>query len=159
MDNLKKRIIYEYTIICTCITIFTLYIMGLIILNIYNFLLATIQAILAGVIMMFILPLYFHDLKIADEKSEIKKNTKTTINTTKTFWSYCITVSLIIFITSTTIFMILWILVLSNIAYILISFTLNKIATILIIVMTISLIVGAIICIVRETYKKEITNN
>ena len=150
MDKLKKRIILEFIIICMCISVMTIYIMGLIVPNIYfsDFLLSTIQVIFTGGIMILVLPLYFHDLKIADEKNEIIITTKSI----KQFWSYCITISGIISIVSVISYLILWILVLLlNLT----SIILNKIATVLMIIITISFLTCIIIIVIRECYEKQ----
>ena len=150
MDKLKRKIICEFIIIAACMLTISIYIAGLIAPNIYfsNFLLTTIQTIFAGVILVFMFPLYFHDLKIADEKNEIIITTK--VN--KKFWSYCIKVSGIISIVSITSYLILWVLVLLlNLT----SVILNKVATILGIVFVISFVTCAIIVVIRaRSYKK-----
>ena len=134
-----------------CISTMTTYIMGLVIPNIYfsDFLLSTILVISVGGIMMLMLPLYFHDLKIADEKNEIIITTKVI----KQFWKYCIMISGIISIISIISYLILWALViLLNLT----SLILNKIATLLGIIIVISFVICMIIIVIRECYEKQV---
>ena len=148
MDKLKKKTTLEFVIICMCISMFIIYMMGLIIPNIYfsDFLLSTILVILVGVIFMVILPLYFRDLRIADEKKEVEINAKTT---TKLFWSHCVVVSGLISIASMISFFILYVLVLLlNLT----SRVLNRIATVLMIIIIIFTIVFFVIIFIRDAY-------
>ena len=109
MNKLKRKLICEFIIILNCMFTIIIYILGLIKPKVYfsNFLLSTIQVIFAGVILIFMLPLYFRDFKIFDENREndIRK-------VYKPFWRYCILISMIICIISLVGFMVLWILVL-----------------------------------------------
>lgn len=151
MDKLKKRIILEFIIICMCISVMTIYIMGLIVPNIYfsDFLLSTIQVMFVGGIMLLMLPLYFHDLKIADEKDEIIITTKVI----EQFWRYCIKISGIVSIISMISYLILWALViLLNLT----SIILNRVATILGIIIVISFVICMIIIVIRECYEKQV---
>lgn len=151
MDKLKRKIICEFIIIAACMLTISIYIAGLIAPNIYfsNFLLTTIQTIFAGVILVFMFPLYFHDLKIADEKDEIIITTKVI----EQFWRYCIKISGIVSIISMISYLILWALViLLNLT----SIILNRVATILGIIIVISFVICMIIIVIRECYEKQV---
>lgn len=149
MNKLNKKIICEFIIIFMCMLATSIYIAGLIAPKIYfsNFLLSTVQVIFAVVVLMFMIPLYFHDLKIADEKYKTKSITK--VN--KRFWSYCIKVSIIVSIISIISYFTLGALVfLLNLR----PYMLDVITIIIMIVLTISLVITFTIIIVRDVIKK-----
>ena len=149
MEKLKKKIMVEFIIIFSSLFTVAIYIAGLISPNIYfsNFLLTTIQTIFAGVILIFIFPIYFHDLKKLEDYSE------NITNTIKPFWRICIIALGLISITSMICYLIMWGLVL------LLNLTspiLNMIATMLMIIIIIFTSTFFIIIFIRSLREKPI---
>lgn len=139
----------EFIIIFSSLFTIAIYIAGLISPNIYfsNFLLTTIQTIFAGVILIFMFPIYFHDLKKREDDSE------NITNTIKPFWSICIIALGLISITSMICYLIMWFLVLLlNLT----SPVLNMIATMLMIIMIIFTSIFFIIIFIRGLLEKPI---
>lgn len=139
----------EFIIIFSSLFTVAIYIAGLISPNIYfsNFLLTTIQTIFAGVILIFIFPIYFHDLKKLEDYSE------NITNTIKPFWRICIIALGLISITSMICYLIMWGLVL------LLNLTspiLNMIATMLMIIIIIFTSTFFIIIFIRSLREKPI---
>lgn len=153
MEKLKKKIMIEFIIIFSSLFTVAIYIAGLIAglisSNIYfsNFLLTTIQTIFAGVILIFMFPIYFHDLKKLEDYSE------NITNTIKPFWRICIIALGLISITSMICYLIMWGLVLLlNLT----SPVLNMIATMLMIIMIIFTSIFFIIIFIRTLREKPI---
>ena len=139
----------EFIIIFSSLFTVAIYIAGLISPNIYfsNFLLTTIQTIFAGVILIFMFPIYFHDLKKLEDYSE------NITNTIKPFWRICIIALGLISITSMICYLIMWGLVLLlNLT----SPVLNMIATMLMIIIIIFTSIFFIIIFIRTLREKPI---
>ena len=149
MEKLKKKIMVEFIIIFSSLFTVAIYIAGLISPNIYfsNFLLMTIQTIFAGVILIFMFPIYFHDLKKLEDHSE------NITNVIKPFWRICIIALGLISITAMICYLIMYGLVL------LLNLTspiLNMIATMLMIIMIIFTSIFFIIIFIRSLREKPI---